>query len=120
ADLRRRRPGRGAHRRVLIVGGRMLAVIAHRGKTFAGGLGELRAVLAAAGHVDPLWYEVRKSRKAKKAVRRALKDGADLLFIWGGDGMVQHCIDALSGSRAAMAILPAGTANLLATHLGIP
>src|SRR5688500_16979738 len=36
--------------------------------------------------------------------------------------MVQRCIDAVanSGSGAALAILPAGTANLLATNLGIP
>jgi diacylglycerol kinase family enzyme len=33
---------------------------------------------------------------------------------------VQRCIDATAGSDAALAILPAGTANLLATNLGIP
>jgi diacylglycerol kinase (ATP) len=40
--------------------------------------------------------------------------------VWGGDGMVQRCIEALAGSSVALAILPAGTANLLATNLGIP
>lgn len=34
--------------------------------------------------------------------------------------MVQRCADALAGSDAAMAILPAGTANLFAANLGIP
>jgi diacylglycerol kinase (ATP) len=34
--------------------------------------------------------------------------------------MVQRCIDAAAGSNVAIAILPAGTANLLATNLGIP
>ena len=33
---------------------------------------------------------------------------------------MQRCIDAAAGSDAALAILPAGTANLLATNLGIP
>ena len=47
-------------------------------------------------------------------------DGADLVFVWGGDGMVQRCVDALAGTEATVAILPAGTANLLATNLGIP
>ena len=42
------------------------------------------------------------------------------MFVWGGDGMVQRCIDALAGSDATLAIVPAGTANLLATNLGIP
>jgi YegS/Rv2252/BmrU family lipid kinase len=46
--------------------------------------------------------------------------GAELVFAWGGDGTVQRCVDALAGSDTALAILPAGTANLLATNLGIP
>ena len=40
--------------------------------------------------------------------------------MWGGDGMVQRCVDVLAGSEATLAIIPAGTANLLATNLGIP
>lgn len=97
-----------------------VAVVAHRGKTFGGGLDELRAALADRGYPRPIWYEVPKSRKAPKAVRRAVKEGATLVFVWGGDGMVQRCIDVLAGSETAVAILPAGTGNLLATSLGIP
>jgi diacylglycerol kinase (ATP) len=97
-----------------------LGVIIHRGKTFGGGLEELRRTLAAAGYADPIWYEVAKSSKAPKAVRKALDKGAKLLFVWGGDGMVQRCIDALRGHDVALAILPAGTGNLFATDLGIP
>ena len=40
--------------------------------------------------------------------------------MWGGDGMVQRCIDVAAGTDATIAIIPAGTANLLATNLGIP
>jgi diacylglycerol kinase (ATP) len=97
-----------------------VAVVAHSGKTLGGGLEELRGALADRGYPQPIWYEVPKSRKAPKAVRRAVKEGATLVFIWGGDGMVQRCIDALAGSETAVAILPAGTGNLLATSLGIP
>jgi YegS/Rv2252/BmrU family lipid kinase len=98
----------------------VVAVVIHSGKTFGGGLNELRTALAEAGHEEPLWYEVASSRKAPKAVQRAVKDGAELLFIWGGDGMVQRCIDALDDADVRLAILPAGTGNLLATSLGIP
>src|SRR4029079_35177 len=98
-----------------------VAVIAHSGKTLGGGLTELRRVLQQAGHPRPIWREVPKSRKAPKAVRRAVKKGARLIFVWGGDGMVQRCVDALAGTKnVEIAILPAGTANLLATNLGIP
>lgn len=98
----------------------VVAVVAHAGKTFGGGLPELRQLLADAGHPDPIWHEVNKSRKAPKQVRRALAEGAELVYAWGGDGMMQHCVDALAGSDAALAILPAGTANLLAQNLSIP
>ncbi len=97
-----------------------VAVVAHAGKSFGGGLGELRELLAREGHPDPQWFEVAKSRRAPAAVRKAREGGADLVFVWGGDGTVQRCLDALAGHSLTVAILPAGTANLLATNLGIP
>jgi YegS/Rv2252/BmrU family lipid kinase len=97
-----------------------VAVVAHTGKSMGGGLLELRRVLEAEGVTAPQWYEVEKSKYAPKQVKRALKNGAELVFAWGGDGLVQQCIDVLAGSKARLAILPAGTANLLATNLGIP
>jgi len=97
-----------------------IAVVAHARKSFGGGLPELRRVLAHEGVTDPLWYEVPKSRKAPKRARRAVAEGADLILVWGGDGTVQRCIDAVAGTGAVVAILPAGTANLLATNLGVP
>jgi diacylglycerol kinase (ATP) len=97
-----------------------VAVIAHRGKTLDGGLPELRRVLADRGVTDPFWREVPKSRFAPKQVRKALARGCDLLIVWGGDGMVQRCIDAAAGGTTPIAIVPAGTANLLASNLGIP
>ena len=54
-----------------------VAVIAHSGKTFGGGLGELRRVLDDAGFPRPLWYEVAKSRQAPQCARQAGEEGAD-------------------------------------------
>ncbi|GAA1846125.1 diacylglycerol/lipid kinase family protein [Asanoa iriomotensis] len=103
--------------------GDKVAVIAHRRKSLGGGLPELRRLLADAGIIEPIWYEVPKSRKAPKRVRKALDAGAELIFVWGGDGMVQRTVDAMARAGAAdvpLAILPAGTANLLAANLEIP
>jgi diacylglycerol kinase (ATP) len=97
-----------------------VAVVAHAGKSLGGGLPELRRRLAAEGVDDPLWYEVGKSRKAPQAVSNALGRGADLILVWGGDGMVQRVVDKLAGKGTVLGILPAGTANLFATNLGIP
>ena len=97
-----------------------VGVIAHSAKTLGGGLGELRETLATHGITDPMWYEVPKSRLAPERARKLLKKGADLIFVWGGDGTVQRVIDAVAGAPVALAVLPAGTANLFATNLGIP
>ena len=37
---------------------------------------------------DPGWDESFKSRAAPKNVRRAVAEGADLVFAWRGEGMV--------------------------------
>jgi len=97
-----------------------VAVIAHAGKSMGGGLEELRQELGESGVSDPMWSEVPKSRYARERVEKALADGAETIFVWGGDGMVQRCVDVLAGSEARLAILPAGTANLFASNLGIP
>ena len=85
-----------------------------------GGLLELRRVLEESGVVDPQWFEVSKSSQAPKRVKEAVGNGAELVFAWGGDGLVQRCVDVLAGTSVQLAILPAGTANLFATNLGIP
>jgi diacylglycerol kinase (ATP) len=97
-----------------------VAVVAHARKSLGGGLPELRRVLEAEGIADPFWAEVPKSKKAPAQVQRALKEGAELIFAWGGDGMVQRCVGALANTPATLAVLPAGTANLFASNLGIP
>jgi diacylglycerol kinase (ATP) len=97
-----------------------IAVVAHAEKTLGGGLPELRRVLADRGYPDPLWFEVPKAKKAPEQARRALEEGAELVFVWGGDGMVRRCVGEIAGRDACLAVIPAGTANLFATNLGIP
>jgi len=96
-----------------------IAVIAH-GRKRAADLPKLRRELARRGVRDPLWVEVPKSKRAPKQLRKLLERGADHVFVWGGDGMAQRCIDTLAGTDATLAIVPAGTSNLLASNLGIP
>jgi diacylglycerol kinase (ATP) len=97
-----------------------VAVVAHARKSVGGGLEELRRCLADAGVSNPIWSEVPKSRFAPKRVKAALKEGAELVFVWGGDGMVQRSVDVLAGTGVPLAIVPAGTANLFASSLGVP
>ena len=84
-----------------------IAVVAHSGKTLGGGLNELRHELTVAGVAHPLWFEIPKSKMAPKRVREALEDDAEIVFVWGGDAIVQRCVDAMAGSDAALAIIGA-------------
>jgi diacylglycerol kinase (ATP) len=95
-----------------------IAVIAH-GRKRTADLPKLRRALDRWG-VDPMWVEVPRSKRAPKQLRKLLDHGADHIFVWGGDGMAQRCIDTLAGTDATLAIVPAGTSNLLASNLGIP
>jgi len=88
------------------------------------GLDELRAQirdqLAEAGWPEPEWLETTAEDPGTGQARQAVADGADVVFVAGGDGTVRACIEGLSGSDSALAILPGGTGNLLATNLGVP
>ena len=103
---------------------RTIAVVAHQRKTLGGGLDELRRRLTDADIDELLWFEVPKSRKAPKQVRKAVEAKVDLLVVWGGDGIVQRSLDVLArekgGAKIPLAIMPAGTGNLLASNLGVP
>lgn len=98
----------------------VIAVIAHKKKNLGGGLNELRRLLAERGYVAPIWLEASKSREMGRLARDAIAQGATLLLIWGGDGSVQRCVNAVVDLEVELALLPAGTANLLATNLKIP
>lgn len=97
-----------------------IAVVAHEKKCLGDGdLGDLRTALIERGVTDPIWYQVPKSKKASKKAKKAVAKGAEVLLVWGGDGTVRRCLDAVAGSGVPIGILPAGSANLLAGNLGI-
>jgi diacylglycerol kinase family enzyme len=52
--------------------------------------------------------------------RLAVAAGADLVVAAGGDGTVGACAEALAGTGIPLAIVPLGTANLVARALGVP
>jgi diacylglycerol kinase (ATP) len=52
--------------------------------------------------------------------RQAVKHGRGMVIACGGDGTNNEIVNGLAGSHVPMALLPAGTANILAKELGIP
>jgi len=53
-------------------------------------------------------------------VRRALESGARRILVAGGDGSIATAAGVLRGKPCELAILPGGTLNHLAQHLGLP
>ena len=75
--------------------------------------------LAAQGYTCQFIATTRESG-AKAKAEEALRQGADLLAVSGGDGTVMEAMSALVGTDIPIAVLPAGTGNLLSINLGIP
>lgn len=57
---------------------------------------------------------------ARKIVKKQLKKGATTLVAVGGDGTVNEVAGSLIGSDIPLGIIPLGSGNGLARHLGIP
>lgn len=68
-------------------------------------------------------YEIQYTKAAKHATelaRDAASRNFDIVVAVGGDGSVNETAKGLTGSKTAMAIIPAGSGNGLARHLKIP
>ena len=66
-----------------------------------------------------LWLETTEDDAGVTMAQRAVKDAVDLVVVAGGDGTVRIVCAELAGTDIPVAVLPAGTGNLLARNLGI-
>jgi diacylglycerol kinase (ATP) len=94
---------------------------------FAGGLGGWRfsRLLDASKALGRYGAEVellatKCPRSAGTLAARAIDDGADLIVVAGGDGSINEALEGMAGTDTPLAILPAGTANVLAREMRVP
>jgi diacylglycerol kinase (ATP) len=60
------------------------------------------------------------AEEGRAAAVDALVRGAEWIIAAGGDGTVRSVLDAVLDHNATLAVIPLGTANDFATHLGMP
>jgi diacylglycerol kinase (ATP) len=85
----------------------------------SGGLDRLRTILAAQG-IETDLARTDAPEGAEEAARGAMQQKRDLVIACGGDGTLNAVVNGLAGSQIPLALLPAGTANILAKELHLP
>ncbi|HEX4728717.1 MAG TPA: diacylglycerol kinase family protein, partial [Jatrophihabitans sp.] len=95
-----------------------VAVVANPAKV--ADLAELKREVAERCAGEFGWWETTEQDTGAGQAKAAVADGAELVLVCGGDGTTAACAGALADTGVAMAVVPAGTGNLLARNLGIP
>ncbi|HLH01531.1 MAG TPA: diacylglycerol kinase family protein [Bryobacteraceae bacterium] len=62
----------------------------------------------------------RAAGTAGEQAREQIASGCELIIAAGGDGTINEVIEGMIGSRVPLAILPGGTANVLAREVKLP
>jgi YegS/Rv2252/BmrU family lipid kinase len=65
-------------------------------------------------------HGVRNPDKLIPTVKEAVRSGAPMVIVGGGDGSLSSTVDEVVGRDCVFALLPLGTANSFARTLGIP
>ncbi len=77
------------------------------------------AVLRQAG-IEAAAEPTRGQAEAGEQARQAIASGCDTILACGGDGTAHDVLQGMTGSDAALGIIPLGTANTLAHDLRLP
>ncbi|MFJ4970198.1 diacylglycerol kinase family protein [Streptomyces sp. NPDC088755] len=105
------RPGPSRERAVVIVNPTVTATATRD---------RLRLVLAQHGYRDPDFVDTTATDTGGGQTTEAVRAGAGLVVVCGGDGTVRAVADALAGTGVPLVLVPCGTGNLLARNLGLP
>ncbi len=65
-------------------------------------------------------YVTKRPQEIADYTKRALREHADAIAIYGGDGTVREAAGVLVKEKKPLLILPGGTANVISNELGIP
>jgi diacylglycerol kinase (ATP) len=90
-----------------------------RSRRRAARIASVVAVLEDAG-IDVTAIATRSPESAGIQAEEAIREGCDTILACGGDGTVHEAMQRMVGGKAALGVIPMGTANALAHDLGLP
>lgn len=64
-------------------------------------------------------HMVRKRKEIQKRIRQAVKSGAELVIVLGGDGTQTAAVAELAHTKTVLGVIPSGTGNSFALSLGV-
>ena len=105
------------------------ALLIHNPNAGYGGSGRRRKLdeacrILALGGIETDLQETRAPGEATAMAHRASVEGRQLVIACGGDGTLNEIVNGLAvqqnGHRLPLALLPGGTANVLAKEIGLP
>ncbi|MEO5510010.1 MAG: diacylglycerol kinase family protein [Longimicrobiales bacterium] len=79
------------------------------------GVDALRELFGA----DVVAPEVVQPPELAARIKRAVKEGHEIIAVAGGDGSLRAAVNAIAGTTSSLAIVPAGTLNNFARRIGI-
>jgi diacylglycerol kinase (ATP) len=82
-------------------------------------LDEARRIFREAG-IETELQATTAPGEATAMARRVVEQSRQLVIVCGGDGTVNEAVNGLACSQVPLAVLPSGTANVLAKELSIP
>jgi YegS/Rv2252/BmrU family lipid kinase len=105
------------------------ALLIHNPNAGNGGGGRRRMIeearrILSLGGIEADLRETRAPGEATAMAHRASAEGRQLVIACGGDGTLNEIVNGLAtqqnGHRVPLALLPGGTANILAKEIGLP
>lgn len=107
-----RRSGKPAKKRMLIIVNPYATTVSDRLRNLV--------VYALQGRYEVEAVQTEAQNHATEIGREARDGGYDVVVSFGGDGTLNEVANGLAGTEMPMAILPGGSANVVARSLGIP
>jgi diacylglycerol kinase (ATP) len=96
-----------------------IALIVNSRSGRAGRAAEIPGLLAERGIDVGHFWAVEDEKALRRRVKQAIKAGASLVIVGGGDGSMTTAADVLAKKKTVLGVLPLGTGNSFARTIGL-